>query len=68
MATNAASLESTENAESEEEAADNNNVEIDIENVKMARKILKRRLHGLDVPFKCWLSFGLENQKRYLKS
>ena len=65
MATNPESLESTENAEREGEASDNNNMEIDIENVKMARKILKRRLHGLDVPSKCWLSFGLENQKRY---
>lgn len=53
---------SKENDINEEEVLD---MEVVVENVKMARKILKRRLYGLDIPSKCWLNFGLENQKRY---
>lgn len=31
-----------------------------------ARKLLKRRLYGRDVPADFWLSFGLENQKKFV--
>ena len=55
---------SMESGVNDKEAPDIMDVD-DGENVKMARKILKRRLCGLDVPSKYWLNFGLENQKRY---
>ena len=31
-----------------------------------ARKLLKRRLYGYDVPSEFWLDFGLGDQKRFM--
>ena len=39
--------------------------EVDKETVIAARKLLKRRFYGFDVPSEFWLAFGLENQKRF---
>ena len=38
--------------------------EVDPSDLKLTRVLLKRRLFGMDVPSKFWLSFGLESQKR----
>jgi len=40
--------------------------EFDRSAVFTARKLLKRRLYGYDVPSEFWLDFGLEDQKRQL--
>eukprot|EP00794_Sanderia_malayensis_P003653 gene3653-4170_t len=42
-------------------------VSTDPVSVKEARRLLKNRLYGHDVPSHFWLSWGLENQRRQLK-
>lgn len=47
-----------------EDDIDNTAVETDPNAAIAARKLLKGRLYGRDVPSKFWHSCGLENQKR----
>ena len=41
-------------------------IDLDRSTILAARKLLKRRLYGHDVPSEFWLHFGLESQKRLL--